>query len=318
MALRLARAFTGRRRFIRFEGHYHGWYDNVLVGYHPGRAAQGKGDLPVITEGMSPSAGEEVIALPWNDLAVLEAALKQTPNEIAAIITEPILCNRCCLMPRPSYLEGVRRLATDHKVVLIFDEVITGFRVAPGGAQELFGVVPDLATFGKAVAGGFPLSVLAGKREIMELIERRRVLHAGTFNGNPVSLAAARATMDVLDAEDGSALKRVESNGHFLIQGLRDIAATAGIPILVNGVGSAFHVAFTTQQELLDYRDTLSCDLTARDQFLEAMLFRGIYLLPDGRWYVSTAHTDEDLQATLDAARDILMHWKSAPAADQV
>src|SRR5438094_1895012 len=179
MALRLARAFTGRRRFIRFEGHYHGWYDNVLVGYHPGGAPQGKGDLPTITEGMGANAGEDVIALPWNDLAALEAALKQAPNEIAAIITEPILCNRCCLMPTSGYLEGMRRLATLHNAVLIFDEVITGFRGARGGAQELFGVGPDLARFGKPVAGGFQLSVVAGKREIMELIERRRVLHAG-------------------------------------------------------------------------------------------------------------------------------------------
>lgn len=311
VALRLARAFTGRQKIVRFEGHYHGWHDNVLVGYRPSLnpdREKGKG-LP--SEGMSESAAGETYVLPWNNLEQVEAVLREHSQEIAGIITEPILCNSHCLMPDSGYLQGLRQLATRYGVVLIFDEVITGFRVALGGAQSLFGVKPDLATFGKAVAGGFPLSVIAGKREIMELIELRRVTHAGTFNGNPICLAAAHATLETLGANRGELLDRIRITGESLKNGIEKLARDAGIPLLINGVGSAFHLAFTTRRQMKNFRDTLDSNLRARDQFLEAMLRSGVYLLPDGRWYVSAAHTPEDVAQTLEAALRVFSKWKS-------
>jgi glutamate-1-semialdehyde 2,1-aminomutase len=313
VALRLARAFTKRRRFIRFEGHYHGWHDNVLVGYRPSPKEDGEPEARPISEGTNPHAAEEVVALPWNDLSALEAALLEHPNEIAAIITEPVLCNCNCLMPAPGYLKGMRDLATRYGALLIFDEVITGFRVAPGGAQALFGITPDLATFGKAVAGGFPLSVVAGRRDVMKLIEQRRVLHAGTFNGNPVSLSAARATLEVLDADRGAVLQRIRKTGEGLMAEIKKLAEEAEIPVLVNGIGAAFHLSFTRQKEMKNYRDTISSDLQARDSFIQSMLEAGVYLLPDGRWYVSAAHDERDVVATLSMVREVFAEHKRRP-----
>lgn len=303
VALRLARAFSQRSKIIRFEGHYHGWLDDMLIGYRPSHlfgTKQGSGRPEGVQEGDG-----RIYVLPWNDLDPLEITLREHSSEIAAIITEPILCNCNCLMPSPGYLEGMRDLSSRYGVVLIFDEVITGFRVARGGSQELFGVTPDLAVFGKAVAGGFPLSVVAGKRAIMELIADRRVVHGGTFNGNPISLAGAQATLDALDADSGATLEIIRKRGESLMLGIQERARDAGIPILVNGVGGAFHLAFTTRRETRDYRECLECDMRARDVFIEAMLHAGIYLLPDGRWYVSVAHTEDDGKLTLDAIQRV-------------
>ena len=306
LALRLARASTGRSKIVKFEGHYHGWMDNILFSYHPQPPFRSGFRPEFATEGQLRSEAEEVIVLPWNNRQELEACLQERSNEIAAIITEPILCNSSCLMPVTGYLQAMRELATRYGVILIFDEVITGFRVATGGCQSLFGIVPDLAIFGKAVAGGFPLSVVAGKREIMKLIPEKRVMHAGTFNGNPISLAAAQATLTVLNDHDGAVLRRIRKVGERLIIGIRRLAAESDIPLLINGVGSAFHLSFTTRPEMLNYRDTLDTDTQARDVFLDAMLQEGVYLLPDGRWYVSAAHSAADVEFTLQAARKAL------------
>lgn len=307
IAFRLARAFTGRQKVIRFEGHYHGWLDNVVsTGYRAQKSGRsgGKGEA---SEGLSARAGEEMIVLPWNDRDAVEETLDKRANEIAAIITEPILCNSGCLMPTAGYLQALRDIANRYSIVLIFDEVITGFRVALGGAQELFSVTPDLATFGKALAGGFPLSVVAGKREIMNLISEHRVLHAGTFNGNPISLAAACATLETLDSKQGKTLEEIRKTGETLMAGIKRLAGETGIPLLINGVGSAFHVAFTTRSEMRNAQDTLDCDSEASDCFIQAMLTEGVYLLPDGRWYVSAAHTESDIRDTLNAVRRVFV-----------
>jgi len=305
MSLRLARAFTGRQKFIKFEGHYHGWHDNVLLSFHPKLPAPDISQPVPGSEGQSNAVLGDVYILPWNDLQWLERTLETHHQEIAAIITEPILCNSSCLMPRPGYLEGLRDLATRYGIVLIFDEVITGFRVARGGAQGLLGVTPDLVTFGKAVAAGFPLSVLAGKKEIMGLIAQHRVLHGGTFNGNPISLAAAEVSLSTLAAKRGFVLKRIDKTGRMLMDGIKQSAVEHGIPLLISGVGAVFHLSFTNRREMHDYRDTLDCDIQLRDQFIEGMLQSGVYLLPDGRWYVSAAHSEEDVEKTLDAVRTV-------------
>jgi len=312
LALRLARAATGRPKIVKFEGHYHGWMDNILLGYHPQPPLQTAPQAELTTEGQSPAILGDVVVLPWNDAPGLEACLRERSHEIAGIITEPILCNSSCLMPLPGYLQALRKLATRYGVVLIFDEVITGFRVAPGGAQSLFGVVPDLAIFGKAVAGGFPLSVVVGKKEFMDLIPQKRVTHAGTFNGNPVSLAAARATLGVLNARGGAPLKSARKLGERLIAGIGRLAEEGEIPLLINGVGTAFHLSFTVRSEMRNYRDTLDADTQKRDAFLEAMLQEGVYLLSDGRWYVSAAHTQADIELALKAVRKAFVRIKSS------
>ena len=304
MALRVARAFTGRSKFIRFEGHYHGWHDNVLAGARP-RPIDGKWENPSYTAGSNVAAADEVIALPWNDLPAVAAVLEARHKEIAAVITEPILCNCSCLMPGAGYLAGLRDLATRYGVVLIFDEVITGFRVSPGGAQAYYGITPDLTTLGKAVAGGMPLSALAGKRELMDLIAQRRVMHGGTFNGHPLALAASLATLEALDADQGALLERIRRTGEALKEGISKLALEAEIPLLINGFGTAFHLSFTRRAEMRNYRDTLDADLRARDVFLAALVESGVYPLPDGRWYTSAAHDDADVAETLAAVRKV-------------
>jgi len=304
LAFRLAREFTGRRKVLKFEGHYHGWPDSVLVSYRPTLSPDSNYDPQLGSGGQTSSVLDDVTVLPWNEPGCVHELLKQHADDIAAIIMEPVLCNSSCLTPAPGYLKSVRELCNQFGVVLIFDEVITGFRVALGGAQQLFGVLPDLATFGKAVAGGFPLSVVAGKSEIMELIPARRVVHAGTFNGNPMVLAAAEATIDALSRDNGVALGRIRRRGELLISGIRKLAGESRTPLLVNGVGAAFHLSFTSRTEMHTYRDTLDCDALQRDAFIVAMLERGIYLLPDGRWYVSAAHDDSDLKKTLAAVEE--------------
>lgn len=312
MALRLARAHTGRQKFIKFEGHYHGWHDNVLISFHPQGSSHNVYQPVPVSEGQNRSVLKHILILPWNDLKALEATISEHHREIAAIITEPILCNSHCLMPCPGYLEGMRELATRYGIVLVFDEVITGFRVATGGAQDLFGIKPDLATYGKAIAAGFPLSVVAGRRDIMELIANHRVLHGGTFNGNPISLAAANAALKILQERDGAVLKRIDKTGQALIQGITKLARELEVPILVNGVGAVFHLAFTSRTELRNYRDTMDCDIRARDVFLQAMLQFGVYLLPEGRWYVSAAHSQEDVNKTLRAVRKVFEKLKDS------
>jgi glutamate-1-semialdehyde 2,1-aminomutase len=305
VALRLARSFAGRRKIIRFEGHYHGWMDNILPGYRPAA------NSPLAKAGTNGArAVGETLILPWNDLRAVEAALQAQGEEVAALITEPILCNTHCLMPSPGYLQGLRDLTQQHGVVLIFDEVITGFRVNLGGAQALFGVTPDLTTMGKAVAGGFPLSVVGGRNEIMELVAQQKVAHAGTFNGNPIVLAAAHATLETLQAERGAALEQVRRRGERLMQGIEQSAQAAGIEIQINGIGSCFHVAFSQCHTMRNYRDTLHSDLAARDEFLLTLLGAGIYLMPDGRWYVSAAHTDNDITQTLAIVHQLFVQLK--------
>lgn len=299
-AIRIARAYTDRNRIMRFAGHYHGWADNALLGYRPNSADYSQLALP--GAGVNWGVRDEVVVLPWNELDVVEQTLRQNGGDIAAIITEPILCNSGCLLPKPGYLEGLRELADRYGVVLIFDEVITGFRVAPGGAQSLLGVTPDLATFAKAIAGGFPMSAVAGREQFMQLVETGKVSHAGTYNGNPVCLAAAHAVLDELEQHNGAALDRLKAQGETLIAGLDRLAKEARIPVLINGVGAVFYMSFTQQSAMYSYADTLKADFDKRDIFIEAMLDQGAYLLPDGRWYVSTVHTEAEVEATLKMA----------------
>ena len=304
VAQRLARAFTGRNIILKFEGHYHGWMDSALVSYHPAAADVGPLESPHAvpgSPGQVPNAVLNVAVAPWNRLDVLEQILKAKGDQIAAVFMEPVLCNSGCLLPSSGYLQGVRELCYRHGVLLVFDEVITGFRIGLGGAQAHYGVTPDLATFGKALAGGAPLSAIAGRREILEQMYTAGVSFGGTFNGNPVSLAAADATLEELSRDEGEALARANRIGYLLMDGIAEIARRHGAAVVMTGFGTAFAIHFTQRQTLLDYRDTLADDTERLSRFLFRALQEGLYIVPDGRFYTSAVHTAQELNRTLEA-----------------
>lgn len=290
-ALRLARAVTGRPRFVRFEGHYHGWLDNVLLA----TAADGS-PIPA-SEGQLAHHLDDSFILPWNDLDVVAATLADQSDQVAAIIMEPFMCNSGAIAPRPGYLEGVRDLCDRYGVVLIFDEVITGFRLSPGGASQRFGVTPDLATFGKAMAGGWPVAALAGKRELLERFANG-VAHAGTFNASVMGCAAVAATLTSL-TEDPP-YERVEAHGDALMAGIRDLAARHELPLRVQGLGMAFHVSFGDPEPIHDLQGLLGLDLARYVGFSRTLIDHGVWVTGRGIWYVSAAHTDTELTAALE------------------
>ncbi len=297
LAWRLARAATGREKILKFEGHYHGWSDGVLVSYKPRREELGR---PVLqSSGQASNTLENVAVAEWNSLDAVERALAS--GGIAAVVMEPVLCNSGCLMPKAGYLDGVAELCRRHGALLIFDEVITGFRIALGGAQSHFGVTPDLATFGKAVAGGMPLSVVAGRREILELMYTGGVAFGGSFNGNPPAMAAARATLDTLAEGDGAALRLANRIGAMVMEGVREAARRRGAALVATGFGAAFAVHFTARERLRSYTDTLDDDRVRLRELVVALLAEGVHILPDGRLYTSAVHTEDDATRTVEA-----------------
>jgi glutamate-1-semialdehyde 2,1-aminomutase len=304
LAIRLARAYTGRALILKFEGHYHGWMDSVLLSHHPAADQVGAPDCPNVvpeSRGQVSNAVENVLVAGWNSLESAERLFREQGGRIAAVIMEPVLCNSGCLMPEPGYFEGIRALCREYGALLVFDEVITGFRMSLGGAQGWFRITPDLATFGKAMAGGLALSAVAGKKEILELIFGGGVSFGGTFNGNPLSLAASRTCLEVLSAGAGAALAQANCMGEKLMEGIRDIARAHRVPLLVSGFGTAFALHFTNKGRLQNYRDTLEDDRELLSRFLLLALQEGIYALPDGRFYVSTVHDAQDVGVTLEA-----------------
>jgi glutamate-1-semialdehyde 2,1-aminomutase len=237
-------------------------------------------------------------------LVLVEQTLRDAHQEIAAIITEPVMCNSGCIEPAPGFLAGLRQLCDAHGIVLIFDEVITGFRLGLGGAQKYFGVTPDLAVFGKAMASGYPISVLAGRRRYMEKIADGTVIHAGTMNSGQPSIAAAQATLDVLECEN--VYSRLFELGRRLMEGLRDASKRAGRPMLVQGPGPMFHAGFTPLPQVRDFRETLTYDKPRYAAFVTAMQERGIRLIGRGLWYISAAHTPEEIDRCIETAYEAL------------
>jgi glutamate-1-semialdehyde 2,1-aminomutase len=309
LMMRLARAATGRPLILKFEGHYHGWMDTALWSHHPRLQDLGPREAPppvAESRGQIPLAGESIVVRPWNDAALVEEAFAQNPGRIAGVIMEPVLCNSGCILPRDGYLRQVREIAARNGALLLFDEIITGFRIWPSGAQGHYGVKPDVATFGKAVAGGVPLSVIAGRRDILELLFTGGVSFGGTFNGNPVSLAGAHAALTEIGRDGGEVLRHANRIGEKLIEGVRKIAAGRGLPLLVSGFGAAFALHFTKRKELVEYRDVLDDDTALLSRFLQAAMERGLHSLPDGRFYVSAAHGESEVEETLAAIGDAL------------
>jgi glutamate-1-semialdehyde 2,1-aminomutase len=302
LALRLARAATDRRTIVKFEGHYHGWLDNVLVSTAATTETAGLGRRPNRkpgSKGQDEGAWAATEVLSWNDLAAVEARLAQ--GDVAALVMEPAMCNAGAIMPLPGYLEGARAACTKHGTLLIFDEVITGFRVAPGGAQQLFGVTPDLATFGKCLANGFAVAAVAGRADVLDL-SAGAVLHGGTYNAQPIAMAATVATLRAL--ADGSAIHSIEPKGRKLMQGIRSGLEAAGIPAIVGGFPQIFHIAFGLTEPARNYRGLMAMDRARYARFCSELLKRRVRALERGAWFLSTTHDDEALDETIAAVAD--------------
>ena len=310
-AIRAARGFTGRSKILKFEGHYHGWVDVLAVSNRPALAEAGPLDAPISRAhslGMPRGVVDDVVICPWNEPEILRHLLDTHGHEICAVIAEPVVANNGCIMPREGYLELLREECTRRGMLLIFDEIVTGFRIAPGGAQEFFGVTPDLAVFSKALGGGTPISAFAGRRDIMTPIAANTVKHGGTYNGNPLCAAAALATLRTL--AQPHVMARLHHCGAMLAEAVRRAARDHGVPCVVQGIGAMFQVIFTADgMPLTHYRDLSRADMNRFAAFTQSLLNDRVLINSSGSacWFVSAAHTDDDLRTT-SAAIDRAIH----------
>jgi glutamate-1-semialdehyde 2,1-aminomutase len=301
-ALRVARGFTGRSAILKFEGGYHGHADSLLVKAGSGGLTFGVPD----SLGVPAELAQHTLTLPFNDLEAVRAAFAARGSEIAGVIVEPVAGNMGVVPPRPGFLDGLREITQRHDALLIFDEVITGFRVAWGGAQELFGIRPDLTCLGKVVGGGLPVGVYGGRADIMEQVAPLGgVYQAGTLSGNPLAMAAGVETLTLLQAPGVYA--ELEAKGERLARGLHDAAVACGVPARVNRVGSML-TAFFTDGPVEDFASVKKADAARYGVFFRAMLKRGVSLAPSQfeAAFVSLAHTTEDVDATIAAAQEAL------------
>jgi glutamate-1-semialdehyde 2,1-aminomutase len=300
-AIRVARAATGRDAIIKFEGCYHGHADSFLV-----KAGSGALTLGVPTSpGVPPAVADLTVTLPYNDLAAVRACLEVRGSEIAAIIVEPVAGNMNCIPPVDGYLQGLREACDEFGCLLIFDEVMTGFRVALQGAQGLYGITPDLSTFGKVIGGGMPVGAFGGKREYMELVAPSGpVYQAGTLSGNPVAMAAGLANLQLI-CRDGF-FEELGEKTQSLACGLQQAADAAGVPVLTTRVGGMFGLFFTDADRVINFAEAGHCDVAAFKRFFHLMLERGVYLAPSAfeAGFVSMAHTEQQIQATVKAAQE--------------
>jgi glutamate-1-semialdehyde 2,1-aminomutase len=300
-AIRLARGFTGRDKIIKFEGCYHGHSDSLLV-----KAGSGALTLGVPTSPGVPAAlAAQTVTLTYNDLDQVRQAFGQIGEEIAGVIVEPVAGNMNCIPPAPGFLQGLRELCDRYGSVLIFDEVMTGFRVALGGAQALYDISPDLTTLGKIIGGGMPVGAFGGRRAIMEkLAPLGPIYQAGTLSGNPVAMAAGLATLELISAPGFHA--ELTAKTQWLCEGMVAAARATGIPLTANHVGGMFGIFFTGEP-VSTYAQAVACDVERFKAFFHGMLAEGIYLAPSAfeAGFMSSAHTEEDIEATLTAARRV-------------
>lgn len=295
-AIRVARGATGRDKIVKIEGGFHGAHDSVLIKAGSGATTLGIPD----SLGVPADTAKNTLQIPYNDLEALEAVLKSFEGQVACLIMEPVLGNIGPILPEKGYLEGVRRITREHDVLLIFDEVITGFRLALGGAQERFRIKPDLTTLGKIIGGGFPIGVFGGRRDLLEQVAPRGgIYQAGTFNGSPVSLACGMATLDILEKE--KALEKLEASGEEMRRGLRDIMEDKRLGYSIVGIASMFKIFFGQQPH--NYAEALKCDRSGYLAFFRRMLEKGVFLTPSQYEtdFISQAHSPDVIQTTLEA-----------------
>ncbi len=301
-ALRVARAYTGRDKIVKFSGCYHGHSDGLLVQAGSGATTLGMPDSP----GVPSAAAQLTLSLPYNDEAAVEEAFQRYPDQIAAVIVEPVAGNMGVIPPKGGYLQALRRITQAHGALLIFDEVITGFRIAYGGAQSLFGVMPDLTTMGKIIGGGLPVGAYGGARAIMEKVSPAGpVYQAGTLSGNPLAMTAGIETLKLL--RQPGVYEKLDRLSARLAEGLGEAARKAGKPVFQTRVGS-MSTTFFTQNTVVDYASALTCDTAQFGRFFRGMLERGFYFAPSQfeATLVSLAHQESDIEATVAAAREVM------------
>ncbi len=312
-AIRLARGYTGRPRFIKFEGHYHGWYDDFLVNAHPQPIVSlGHRNDPIKiadSSGLNRRALEDTIVVPWNDAGALERAIDTYRGQIAAVISEGIMANMGVIPPEPGYLKALREITRENDILLILDETVTGFRIAPGGCRQHYGIEPDITVFGKALGAGTPVAAFAGRAEIMAALAWGGVLHYGTQNASRIGLFAARASLQELNRDGGAAYRHTWRIGERLIEGVRSLFEETRTPAIVQGVGPMFQILFTDRPAIRDYRDFCAyVDRASYQRFALALFEHGVYMTPSAALHsvVSLAHTDDHVTFTLEAARKAL------------
>lgn len=298
-AIRLARGYTGRDKIIKFEGCYHGHSDSLLVKAGSGALTLGQPSGP----GVPADFAKHTLTCTYNDLDSVREAFEQYPNEIACLIVEPVAGNMNCIPPKADFLQGLRELCTQYGTVFIIDEVMTGFRVALGGAQAYYGVTPDLTTLGKIIGGGMPVGAFGGKKEIMEFIAPTGpVYQAGTLSGNPIAMAAGLACLTELSKAGNE--EKLAAQTKTLADGFKVLADKHGVPLTVQYVGGMFGLFFTEQTEINNFQDVMKCDAAKFNRFFHLMLEEGVYLAPSAfeAGFMSLAHSEADIQATLEAA----------------
>ncbi len=298
-AIRLARGFTGRDKIIKFEGCYHGHSDSLLIKAGSGALTLGVPSSPGVPE----SLAEHTITLQYNDIEGLHAAFNELGDQVAGVIVEPVAGNMNCIPPQPGFLEALRSVCDDSGAVLIFDEVMTGFRFGLQGAQGYFGIQPDITTLGKVIGGGMPVGAFGGREDIMACIAPLGpVYQAGTLSGNPLAMAAGLATLDVISA-DGF-YEPLFNRTAQLVEGMEQAAAAAGIPFTTNHAGTMFGGFFTSEDSVSNYQQVMSCDTERFNRWFHLMLDNGVYLAPASyeAGFMSAAHTDDDIQFTVEAA----------------
>lgn len=307
-ALRLARGFTGRDKILKFEGCYHGHSDSLLV-----KAGSGALTLGVPTSpGVPASIAEHTLTLPFNDIEQVEQLFQEMGEQIAAIIVEPVAGNMNLIAPRPGFLEGLRKVCDEYGTVLIFDEVMTGFRVGLQGAQGLYNITPDLTCFGKVIGGGMPVGAFGGKAEIMnQIAPDGPVYQAGTLSGNPVAMTAGIKTLELISVPNFFENLTVKVKS--LLIGLRGVAQNADIPLATAGVGGMFGLFFTQEERVSSFEQSAACDTERFNKFFHGMLSRGVYLAPSSfeAGFVSAAHSENDIADTIERAAEVFAELSS-------
>jgi len=313
-ALRIARAYTGRERFVKFEGQYHGMHDYVLFSTASTPASVlGCRRSPVnvpTSSGIPDGIRQYVINLPFNDVERLEETLEARWQDVAAIFVEPLMGNAAGIMPRPGWLEKIRELCDRYSIILIFDEVKTGFRIANGGAQEHFGIQADLVAYAKAMGNGFPIAAIGGKEAVMSVLEPGAVAHGGTYTGNVVGCAAADATLEILETQP--IIETIYERGRRLMDGIHGTLTQAGIPHYVTGLPPIFGFILGTEEEPLDFRAYQAGDGALYEELIMALIERGVMPDGDGRepWFLSYSHSEEDITDTLTAFEEAVQQVK--------
>ena len=303
-AIRLSRGYTMKKLILKFHGQYHGWFDNQMLGINPlnkNNNIYNSYGTNMESMGQIPSSAEDIISIPWNDIDAFKETINKYTKDLAAVIMEPIMCNTCVILPKKGYLEEVRKICTQNKIILIFDEVITGFRIKLGGAQEHLGVTPDLSIFAKGIASGFSLSCLVGKKRIMDFLAINKVIHGGTYNSSVLNTVAALKTIEIIQKQKQKFYKRLDALRKKLADNFYKIAKKKNININIQGIGSIFHISFTEKTILENHKDYLETDLNTSQKFIRKMQDNKIRITGRGTWFISYAHTDIDIKNTINS-----------------